>query len=81
MVTITDEKLNEMFDHYIDLKVTERRETCYSCNGGWISGNGVWISGACKEAERWLRLFGVDVSYSRIEPLIEDRCRKANLVR
>ena len=74
MVTITDEKLNEMFDHYIDLKVTERRETCYSCNG-------VWISGACNEAERWLTLFGVDVSYSRIKPLIEERCRKANLVR
>ena len=79
MVTITDEKLNEMFDHYIDLKVTERRETYYSCNG--VSGNGVWISGACNEAERWLTLFGVDVSYSRIKPLIEERCRKANLVR
>lgn len=73
MVTITDEKLNEMFDRYIDLKVTERREACGSYNEAWISGE-------CKEAERWLKLFGVDVSYSRVEPLIEEKCKKANLV-
>lgn len=67
MATITDEKLNEMFDRYIDLKVTERMEACGSYNEAWISGE-------CKEAERWLKLFGVDVSYSRVEPLIKERC-------
>ena len=27
MVAITEEKLNEMFDHYIDLEAKERQET------------------------------------------------------
>lgn len=73
MVTITDEKLNEMFDHYVDLKVTARREACGSYNEAWISGE-------CDEARKWLELFGVDVSYNRVEPLIEEKCKKANLV-
>lgn len=73
MVTITDEKLNEMFDHYIDLNVTAIREACGSYNEAWVSGE-------CEEARKWLELFGVDVSYNRVKPLIEEKCKKANLV-
>ncbi len=69
MVAITEEKLNEMFDHYIDLEAKERQESHGSYNEAWISGE-------CEEAQRWLKMFGVDVSYDRVKPLVEERCKK-----
>ena len=69
MVAIAEEKLNEMFDHYIALMVKERQESHGSYNEAWISGE-------CEEAKLWLKMFGVDVSYGRVEPLVEKKCKK-----
>ena len=59
--TITEEQLNEMFKHYI-----ERRHYKQNSTGE----DAIWAGGECEEAEKWLKLFGVDLDYFRIEEMI-----------
>lgn len=63
-ISIDIEKLDEMFEHYIETK-------CKVINSSHGSQSEMWFSGECEEAERWLKLFGVDVSYEVVQPLID----------
>ena len=53
----------------LHLEAKERQESHGSYNEAWIYGE-------CEEAQRWLKMFGVDVSYDRVKPLVEERCKK-----
>ena len=67
MKQISEEKLDEMFEHYIERKCKARKSYGY---------DEMWISGEADECKRWLEMFDVDVSYERVEPLIEKRMKE-----
>lgn len=55
--------LENMFRHYI-----ERKRYNYSCKPG--TQDDLYSSGETAEAEKWLRLFGVNLSYERIQDMV-----------
>lgn len=62
MYTISKEQLQKMFEHYIDRMRYKQNST---------GSDTIWTAGECEEAKRWLRLFGVKLSYERIQPMID----------
>lgn len=69
MKTISDVELNVMFERYIDRVMYNRSKPSNSQDG-------LYSAGECREAERWLSLFGVDTSYEHIENIIKERENK-----
>ena len=69
MKQISEEKLEEMFEHYI-----ERRCKAIDASGY----DEMWICGEADECKRWLELFGVDVSYNRVQPLVDKMYKENN---
>ena len=65
--TITQEKLDEMFEHYIRVRINAAQSSGY--NEGYCYGE-------ADECKKWLEIFGVDVSYERVEPIIEERLKQ-----
>ena len=63
---MTREKLEEMFAHYIERKR-------YNQSVPSDSQDGLWSAGVCAEAKKWLEYFGVDLSYERIQPMIDGK--------
>lgn len=63
---MSDDKLQEMFEHYIQHKRINQAHPS-------DSQDGLWTAGECSEAEKWLELFGVDLGYSRIQPMVEGK--------
>lgn len=63
---IRKEKLDEMFVHYIDRKKYNQR-----CIPG--TQDSLYSAGECAECEKWLKFFGVDISYETIQPMIDGR--------
>lgn len=66
MLEISTEKLQKMFEHYIERKR-------YNQNHNSCSQDAIWSGGECEEAKRWLTLFGVDLSYERIQSMIDGK--------
>lgn len=64
-ISIDVEKLDEMFNHYLEL----RWKVINSSHG---SQSEMWFCGECEEAERWLKMFGVDVSYEVVRSLLDE---------
>lgn len=58
-LTITQEELNKMFDHYIRLRIQNG-----NCESG--SEGDIWTGGMIQEALEWFAIFGVDISYEAI---------------
>ena len=63
-ITADPEKVEEMFQHYIKERKNEQREVPGTYNQGWLSG-------AYIEAEKWLKMFEIDFSNERIQPMLE----------
>lgn len=68
---VTRKKLEEMFAHYID------RKRCNQAHPS-DSQDGLWSAGECNEAAKWLSMFGVDLSYETVQPMMKKP--HANLV-
>ena len=71
-ISIDTEKLDEMFEHYIEIR-------CKRAHFGYMSHGGqdeMWYCGEVEECERWLKLFGVDMSYGRVQPLVDKRMKE-----
>lgn len=66
MKTLSDVELNVMFEHYIKRKMYNQSVTPGTQDD-------LYSAGECREAERWLALFGVDTSYERVQKLIKER--------
>lgn len=64
---ISKEKIQEMFGYYIKRKQYNQA----GCIPG--SHDDTFSAGELHEAEKWLRLFGVDLSYERIQPMVEEK--------
>lgn len=62
---IYKEKIQEMFEHYIERK----RYNQTGCLPG--SHDDTFSAGELHEAEKWLKLFNVDLSHERIQPMVE----------
>lgn len=60
-LAVSEEALQKMFEHYIERRRYAQHSTGY---------NTIWVGGECDEAERWMVLFGIDISYERIAPMI-----------
>lgn len=58
------EKVQEMFERYIKRKR-------YNQSHSSSSQDGLWSAGECSEAEKWLTLCGIDLSYFRIQNMID----------
>lgn len=58
---ITEEQLQEIFENYIFRRRYANKSTGY---------DGMWTCGEVKECEKWLKLFNIDLSYERIQPMI-----------
>lgn len=69
MKQILETELDRMYDHYIDL----RCKVIHSRHG---SMDEEWYGGCCKEAEKWLALFGVDTSYNATYKAIVKRYKE-----
>lgn len=52
-----------MFKHYI-----ERKKYNQDCAPG--SEGEIWSGGEISEAEKWLKQLGIDLSYVRIQPMV-----------
>jgi hypothetical protein len=63
---ISREQLEKMFKHYV-----ERKRYNQSCIPR--SYEDTYSYGECAECENWLKLFGVDVSYEIVQPMIDGR--------
>ena len=63
---VSRKKLEEMFARYIERKR-------YNQSVRSDSQDGLWSAGECAEAKKWLELFGVDLSYERIQSMIEGK--------
>lgn len=63
---VTRKKLEEMFAHYID------RKRCNQAHPS-DSQDGLWSAGECNEAAKWLSMFGVNLSYETVQPMIEGK--------
>lgn len=66
---MTDEDrefIEEQFRKYI-----ERRR--YIQFSRYSSADDLWYPGEIAEAEAWLKHFGVDISYERIQPIVEGK--------
>lgn len=61
---ISREKIEEMFQHYIERRKYRSKST---------GDDAMWSSGECSEAEKWLSLFGVDLDYCRIQEMINGK--------
>lgn len=62
--TFEDGALQAIFEHYIERRIYVNNSIGY---------DKIWASGECKECERWLTLFGIDLSYERIQPMIDGK--------
>lgn len=71
-ISIDVSKLDEMVEHYIDLKVKERRETHGTYNEAWMNGE-------IEECKKWLKLFGVEFDYFAIEEMIKERMEERRI--
>ena len=60
---IPEQKLDEMYNRYIELK-------CKALHATHGSQDEMWHDGECSEAEKWLNMLGYDTSYKTIRPLI-----------
>lgn len=63
---ISEKKLDEMFERYINKRVEAARSSGY--NEGYCYGE-------ADECRKWLEMFGVDMSYERVEPIIEAKLK------
>ena len=63
---ISKDNLEKMFQRYIERKR-------YNQSVRSDSQDGIYSAGECNEAEKWLRLFGVDLSYETIQPMVEGK--------
>jgi hypothetical protein len=66
MYTISEEDAAMMWDHYISRKK-------YNQSVASDSQDGLYSAGECREAERWLKLLGMDTSYERVQAAISER--------
>lgn len=66
MKTLTEAEVNAMFEHYVERKMYNQTQPS-------DSQDGLYSAGECREAERWLSLFGIDTSYERIHAIIAER--------
>jgi len=58
--------VERMFKHYIERKrYNQSKDSC--------SQDGLYSAGECSEAEKWLKLCGVDLSYERIQEMVEGK--------
>ena len=64
--TIEYDKLQKMFERYIASMRRKQNEAPGTYDDAWFSG-------VCEEMEVWLSCFGVDVSYSRIQPMVDGK--------
>lgn len=71
-ISIDVSKLDEMVEHYIDLKVKERREKYGTYNEAWINGE-------IEECKKWLKLFGVEFDYFTMEEMIKERIKNSQI--
>lgn len=71
-ISIDVSKLDAMVEHYIDLKVNERKEM----HGAY---NEAWICGSIEECEKWLKLFGVEFDYFTMEEMIKERIEERRI--
>lgn len=63
---IKGEELEKMFQHYISRKKYKQE------SGGQDT---IWSAGECSEAEKWLSLFGIDLSYFRIQDMVDGKAK------
>lgn len=71
-ISIDIKKLDEMFNHYIEI-------LCKRAYFGNLSHRGqdeMWYCGEVEECERWLKMFGVDLSYSVVQPLVDKKMKE-----
>ena len=71
-ISIDIKKLDEMFNHYIEIR-------CKRAYFGNLSHGGqdeMWYCGEVEECERWLKMFGVDLSYDVVQPLVDERMKE-----
>lgn len=66
---IPEQKLDKMYERYIELK-------CKALHANHGSYDETWHYGECSEAEKWLEMFGYDVSYQTTEPLIASKYKE-----
>ena len=66
---IPEQKLDKMYERYIELKC----KALYANHG---SQDEMWYEGKCSEAEKWLKMFGYDTSYQTIRHLVATKYKE-----
>ena len=66
---IPEQKLDKMYERYIELK-------CKALHAPHGSQDEMWHEGECAEAEKWLDMLGYDISYQTIRPLIDAKYKE-----
>ena len=67
---IPEQKLDEMYNRYIELK-------CKALHATHGSQDEMWHEGECSEVEKWLEMFEYNTSYQTIRPLIAAKYKES----
>ena len=63
---ISKDNLEKMFQRYIERKR-------YNQSVRSDSQDGIYSAGECNEAEKWLKLFGIDLSYEKSSQWLKEK--------